>query len=166
MSLMDYTIRPVTEQDISFLWEMLYESLYVPEGKEPFQRNIIHEPFLAKYVEGWGRDGDKGFMAVNSEGQSVGAITIRYYSEENKGFGYVADDIPEVNLALRLAYRGQGIGTALLETLLLSLKESGVARVSLSVDPGNVPAMRQYRRHGFNPVGAVDTSITMQALLQ
>ena len=54
-------IRQATEQDIPFLWEMLYESLYVPEGEQPFAREIIEEPFMAKYVQDWGRAGDLGY---------------------------------------------------------------------------------------------------------
>ena len=58
-------IRQATEQDIPFLWEMLYESLYVPEGEQPFAREIIEEPFMAKYVQDWGRAGDLGYIAVD-----------------------------------------------------------------------------------------------------
>lgn len=58
---------------------MLYESLYVPEGQKTFNRNVIYEPFLSKYVEGWGKEGDLGFIAVNSEGFSLGSITARFY---------------------------------------------------------------------------------------
>ena len=58
---MNYSIRPIEAGDISFLWDMLYESLYVPEGQVPFSKEIIHDPFISKYVEGWGRDGDFWF---------------------------------------------------------------------------------------------------------
>ncbi|MFC5449346.1 GNAT family N-acetyltransferase [Paenibacillus aestuarii] len=160
-----FTIRPVTEQDVPFLWEMLYESLYVPDGQAPISRNMILEPFLSKYVEGWGRNGDLGFVAVNKEGHSVGSITARYYSEENKGFGYVRDDIPELGMALRADYRGKGIGKALMIALIHELKANGVEGVSLSVDPGNLPAARLYRSFGFQEVGVVGTSVTMVAYL-
>ncbi|WMT43009.1 hypothetical protein RE628_12470 [Paenibacillus sp. D2_2] len=51
---MQYSIRPITDEDIPFLWETLYESLYVIEGQEPFEKDIILDPHISKYVEGWG----------------------------------------------------------------------------------------------------------------
>ncbi|QSF47362.1 GNAT family N-acetyltransferase [Paenibacillus tianjinensis] len=163
MTVNSYTIRPVAEADTPFLWEMLYESLYVPEGQQPFNRNVINEPFLSKYVEGWGKEGDLGFIAANSKGLSVGSITARLFTEDNKGFGYVSKDIPELGLALKPEYRGRGIGAALLKALIDEMKEKGIKGVSLSVDPGNLAAVRLYQRFGFKEVGMVGTSITMVA---
>lgn len=160
---MTFTIRRVTDQDIPFLWDMLFESLYTPEGQEPFIREILQEPYLAKYVDGWGRQGDIGFIAMNSEDQAVGSITARLFNEENKGFGYVADDIPELGMAIRTGYRGYGIGKTLMKALFDGLKEAGVKQVSLSVDPANTAAVRLYERFGFVQVGLVGTSITMVA---
>lgn len=156
-----YTIRPAREDDIPFLRDMLYESLYVPEGQQPFDRNVIQEPFLAKYVEGWGKEGDLGFIAVNSKGDFVGSVTSRLFTEDNKGFGYVSDDIPELGMALKAEYRGRGIGAELLSALIHELKAQGLRGVSLSVDPANVAAVRLYERFGFKEVGVAGTSITM-----
>ncbi|WP_211748632.1 GNAT family N-acetyltransferase [Paenibacillus sp. Marseille-Q4541] len=158
-----YTIKPITEQDEPFLWDMLYESLYVREGEEPFSREVIKESFLSKYVENWGRDGDLGYIAVGNTGQSLGSVTIRYFNENNKGFGYLSDDVPELGMALVKGYRGQGMGTALLTRLFEEMKRIGIKRVSLSVDPNNLPAVTLYQRFGFQEVGMVDTSITMVA---
>lgn len=163
--MMQFTIRSITQQDVPFLWETLYESLYVPEGQETFERDIIHDPFLAKYVEGWGREGDYGFIAMNSEDQPIGSITIRYFSEDQKGFGYVGDDVPELGMAILAAFRGEGIGTALMNKLFDYLKEMQVMKVSLSVAPNNMAAVNLYRRFGFTDVGMVDTSVTMVANL-
>ncbi|NOU93258.1 GNAT family N-acetyltransferase [Paenibacillus sp. LMG 31456] len=163
LSLNHYVIRPITVQDVPFLWEMLFESLYVPKGQEPFHKDVIKEPFLTKYVEDWGREGDRGYIAVNSEGQSIGSITIRHFDEDNKGFGYISKDIPELGMALRPEYRGKGIGTALLTMLFKEMKEKGIKRASLSVDPNNLAAVNLYQRFGFKEVGMVDTSLTMVA---
>ncbi|WP_160036944.1 GNAT family N-acetyltransferase [Paenibacillus sp. An7] len=158
---MRYSIRPVTEQDVPFLWDMLYESLYVPEGKEPFNRNVIKEPFLSKYVEDWGREGDLGYIAVNDEGLPLGSITARFFNEDNKGFGFVGNDVPELGIALKEEYRGIGIGKALLQMLIDVLKEKEIKKVSLSVAPDNIAAMKLYQGFGFKEVGMVDTSVTM-----
>lgn len=61
---MDFQIRSVEQHDIPFLWEMLYQSMFVPEGHKPFTRTIIDEPFISKYVDGWGElNGDIGLIA-------------------------------------------------------------------------------------------------------
>lgn len=160
---MTFTIRRATLQDVPFLWEMLFESLYAPEGQEPFSREVLQEQYLAKYVEGWGRPGDIGYIAVNKEGQSIGSITARLFNEANKGYGYIADDIPELGMAIHSEYRGHGLGKSLMTALFNGLKEAGVKQVSLSVDPGNTAAVKLYERYGFVEAGVVGTSITMVA---
>lgn len=158
-----YHIRVAGREDAPFLREMLYESLYVPEGGEPFSRDILEEPFMKKYVEDWGRAGDLGYIAVNAAGKPAGSITIRYFDEGNKGFGYVSDDIPELGMALIPESRGQGLGTALMKELFRGMKERGIHKVSLSVAPENAAAMKLYERFGFQEAGMCGTSITMVA---
>ena len=114
-------------------------------------------------MEGWGRAGDFGFIAENEKGQRIGSITARYFDEENKGFGYVAADVPELGMALLAEFRGNRIGTALMNELLQEAKKMGIKKLSLSVDPGNAAAMKLYERFGFKVVGKVDTSFTMVA---
>ena len=158
---MNFSIRPIREEDIDFLWEMLYQSLYVPEGQKPFERSILQDPYISKYMEGWGRAGDFGFIAENEKGQRIGSITARCFDEENKGFGYIANDVPELGMALLAEYRGNRIGTALMNELIQEAKKMSIKKVSLSVDPGNEAAMKLYERFGFKVVGKVDTSFTM-----
>ncbi|KJB88412.1 histone acetyltransferase [Paenibacillus sp. E194] len=160
---MKYTIRPIMERDISFLWITLYESLYVPEGKESFSRDIINEPSISKYVEDWGREGDLGYIAENADGESIGSITVRYFSEDKPGYGFVSSEVPELGMAILPIYRGQGLGTSLMKQLFAGLREQRVDQVSLSVDPGNAAAMKLYQHFGFKPLGEVGTSITMLA---
>lgn len=162
---MNYTLHRALSEDTPFLWDMLFESLYVQEGQEPFNRDILQEPYLAKYVEGWGREGDVGFIARNEEGMAVGSITARLFTESNKGFGYAGDDVPELGMAILAAHRGKGLGKLLMEALIEQLKQDGVAKLSLSVDPSNVAAVRLYERYGFKETGVIGTSITMVAEL-
>ncbi|NGZ76990.1 GNAT family N-acetyltransferase [Saccharibacillus alkalitolerans] len=161
----DYRIRLVEERDLPFLREMLFRSLYVPEGEPPFDRSVLNEPFMRKYAEGWGREGDFGVIAERSDGTPLGSATARYFAADDPGYGCVAPDVPELGMALMPDSRGQGIGTALLRALLTGLRETGARRVSLSVDPRNGPAMKLYRRFGFEEVGREGTSITMAAAL-
>ncbi|WP_172196589.1 GNAT family N-acetyltransferase [Saccharibacillus qingshengii] len=161
-----YRIRPAEARDVPFLWEMLFESLYAGEGREPFDRSILEEPSMRKYVEGWGRQGDFGVIAETPDGTPLGSATARFFGAADHGYGYVAPDVPELGMALLPGSRGRGIGTSLIRHLLDGLRERGVKRVSLSVDPGNEPAMKLYRRFGFQEAGREGTSITMVADLE
>ncbi|MDQ1592717.1 MAG: hypothetical protein QOG71_3344 [Pyrinomonadaceae bacterium] len=127
---------------------MLYQSLYVPEGGVPFPRDVVTRPELAKYVEGWGRAGDVGFVAIDSrDGELLGAAWLRLLAGDARGYGYVDDATPELAIAVLPEHRGRGVGTALLERLLEAAR-SVYASVSLSVSSGN-PAARLYERMGF-----------------
>ncbi|WP_159888756.1 hypothetical protein [Paenibacillus puerhi] len=50
----DLVIRKADKDDEAFLLEMMYLSLFTPEGEIPFSRDILKEPSILKYVEGWG----------------------------------------------------------------------------------------------------------------
>jgi ribosomal-protein-alanine N-acetyltransferase len=158
MSL-NYTIRPLTSEDEPFLWDMLYLAIFVPEGLPRPSRDILKVPDIVKYVQSWGKSGDYGLVAVDAPTQTpIGAVWLRYFSGSNPSYGYVADDIPELSMALLPEYRGQGIGTRLLGDLIASAPKTRA--ISLSVDPGN-PALALYERFGFRTVGASGTSVTM-----
>lgn len=159
----EYSIRQLTTQDQSFLWEMLYQSLYVREGDAPFQRSVVGRPEIAKYVRDWGRRDDTGFVAVYEGGQRVGAVWLRLLTGDEKGFGYVDEHTPELGLAVLPEYRGRGIGTRLLARLIRSV-EGVYENISLSVSVGN-PALRLYQRMGFEVCGGRGDSITMKRKL-
>ena len=62
----DYDLRPLTANDEPVLWEMLYTGLRPTGGEEP-PREILRRPEYARYVEGWGRPGDVGFIAHDKD---------------------------------------------------------------------------------------------------
>ena len=147
---LDYRIRPATAEDEPFLWEMLYQSLHV-EGQEPFPRDVVNRPPIARYVRNWGRAGDLGFVAEDARsGQPLGAVWSRLSSKDDQGFAYLDERTPELGIALLPEYRGQGIGTALLEQMLEAAKTLYPA-IALSVSPNN-QALRLYKRMGFEIV--------------
>jgi ribosomal-protein-alanine N-acetyltransferase len=159
-------IRRAIPGDERFLWEMLYESIYVPEGVERPDRSLLQEPYFAHYVVDWGqKPGDEGLIAVdNRNNQPIGAVWMRIFPAEDPGWGYVNAETPELGIALLPAYRGHGIGTALL-TEFISQISGRFKAVSLSVDPGS-PVMRLYQRFRFEVVGASGTSLTMRRVLR
>lgn len=153
------TIRPLTKADEPFLWEMLYQAIYVPEGSEPPPRDIVHGPELAKYVRGWGQPSDTGFVAINRANQPIGAAWLRLLTGDNKGYGFVDPTTPELSIAVLSEHRSKGAGTLLLQTLL-NAAQTRFAAVSLSVAADN-PAVNSYRRFGFEVVENRGTSLTM-----
>jgi ribosomal protein S18 acetylase RimI-like enzyme len=157
-------IQPLSAADEPLLWEMFYYAIFVPEGSEPPPSQIVRQPELAKYVQGWGRPGDCGMKAVTADGEPVGAAWLRLLTGNEKGYGYVNDATPELSIALLPDDRGQGIGTRLLEHLLVAASEQFDA-ISLSVSAAN-PAIHLYRRFGFITVVSEGASYLMKLNLK
>ena len=142
-----YHLRPTTEADAHCLWEMLYHAIHVPPGAAAPEREIIYAPELARYVTGWGRPGDLGYLALDAEGLLVGAAWLRRFSADEPGYGFIDAATPDLAIAVTPAWRGHGVGSRLLEALLDKAAERYPA-VSLNVQTEN-PALRLYRRFGF-----------------
>jgi ribosomal protein S18 acetylase RimI-like enzyme len=155
---MNINFRPLLPSDESFLWEMLYLALYVPPGQPLFPREILDEPDIACYVQDWGRPGDWGLMTCDGE-KPVGAIWLRQWAGDEKGYGYVSPAIPELSLALLPEYRNMGLGTRMLKKVISMVQES-YPGLSLSVMETS-PARRLYERLGFQKVGQVMDSLVM-----
>ena len=159
-----FHVRALTADDEPALWEMLYLAIYVPPGQAPLPPDIVKAPRLAHYVRGWGSTpGDMGIAAVDDAGGMVGAAWLRVFNHQDPGYGYVDDDTPELSIAVRPEYRGKGMGSRMLEALLLAAGQK-FQRISLSVSIGN-PAERLYRRFGFEEIRRGDQDITMACWL-
>ncbi len=68
-------------------------------------------------------------------------------------FWLVFDEVHINNVAIRPAWRGQGIGTALLEHVFAAGGELGARRATLEVRASNAGARRLYARLGFQETG-------------
>ncbi|WP_284642352.1 GNAT family N-acetyltransferase [Paenibacillus silviterrae] len=154
-------IRPATEEDVPFLREMLYVSVYVPDGAEPPGRDILDSPGIGAYIKDWGRPGDFGFIAETEDGLAIGSATARLFQADRPGYGFIDEATPELGIALLPAYRGLGAGTKLLQALAEEAMKRGYEALSLSVDPRN-PAVRLYKRLGFVEKGMSGTSAVMR----
>lgn len=140
----DLIIREIELKEAPLLEEFLYQAIFIPPRVEAPDRSIIEDPSLSIYVSEFGkRDGDLGLVAVN-EGVVIGAIWTQFIRD----FGYVDDATPSLSMSVLPNFRGQGVGTALLEKMLAHLKEKGFSQVSLSVQKANY-AVEMYRKAGF-----------------
>lgn len=147
-------LRKLDKNDEAILYELLYQAIFVPEGRVPPAREVVHLPELSKYVKDFGRPGDLGLAAFDKQ-KLMGAVWLR----QLKGYGYVNDETPELTMAVVPEYRGQGIGTFLLEHLFEHAKET-YNSISLSVWRVN-PALRLYQRFGFEIVKELQDEVVM-----
>ena len=136
-------IEAANDSDRDFLAEMValtMKTLPHLDGKSELE---IKGMALIE-VAGWEPGRDFAFIARANQ-QRVGAIWFRAHGERSARHY-------ELNLAIAPPYQGQGIGAYLMEYGLdYCARHNGVS-VGLKVYPGNLPAMRLYRRFGFEEV--------------
>jgi len=116
-------------------------------------QTVLLNPQLARYVKHWGRDGDTAIVAQNETGAVVGMAWARLWTLDNRGFGWVDEQTPELVVAVEPGSQGRGLGTQLIEALKEELRAQPLvgARVSLSVRVDS-PAVRLYERLGFRRI--------------
>jgi len=119
--------------------------------------SVLATPDLAHYVTDWMRSGDAGVIAIE-EGMPAGAAWWRYSSSVSPGYGYVADDVPELGMAVLEPFRRRGAAGALLDALIARARGESLRAVSLSVEDGNDVARLLYERRGFVRCGRVGDS--------
>ncbi|WP_150284554.1 GNAT family N-acetyltransferase [Rummeliibacillus sp. TYF-LIM-RU47] len=146
---MNYSIKPSMEKDIPFLWEMLHQSIFVPEGQPAPSLDILKEPNIEKYLINWGKENDHALVAIDKENNAVGAVWVRLLDQDNAGYGFVDENTPELGMAIKNQYRGKGIGKNLLFNMIQFAHSIGYPAISLSVDPLNQNALRLYEKSGF-----------------
>ena len=140
-------LRELRENEYDLLKLFLYEAIFIPEGVEPPSREIINEPDLKIYYEGFGEgEADYCFVA-DDDGKVVGAVWTRIMND----YGHVDDETPSFAISLFKEYRGKGIGTKLMIKMLELLKAKGYKQASLAVQKANY-AVKMYEKVGFKTV--------------
>lgn len=75
------TVRRATANDTAFLWEtLLVAANWNPDRPRRTIADVMRDPTLTHYVEGWPRDGDAGVVAddhgpVGAIGPQLGVLT-------------------------------------------------------------------------------------------
>lgn len=151
-----FEIRTASSKDVDVLARALLEAT----NWSGEARKSLDDMYSSHYLEGWPKDGDAGVVAEASDGTRAGAAWFRLLKGDEAGYGYVADDIPELSIGVLPEYRGQGAGAGLMEGLIEQGRKLGLRAISLSVEDGN-RARHLYDRFGFEKVGRNGGSDTL-----
>ncbi|GCF93200.1 N-acetyltransferase [Enterococcus florum] len=141
-------IRAMNPQEYPLLREFLYQAIFQRDPQKPIPRSEIDQPSVRIYINDFGQLPDDHCLCAKRDGQIIGAVWVRNID----GFGTVDDQTPEFAISLLPDYRGQGIGTDLMEAMLDELRQAGYQRTSLAVQKDNY-ALRMYQKVGFKIVG-------------
>ncbi|MBE1162470.1 GNAT family N-acetyltransferase [Dyella acidiphila] len=138
-----YALRWAVESDAAFLrelyaWSRAEEMAQVvwPEGaKDAFldsQFALQHRHFVHYFAQA-------EFLVLEHRHAPVGRLYVSRQKE----------DWLVVDIGLMPAYRGKGVGSALLQQLLAAAERHGARSVALHVEQHNVRAHKLYRELGF-----------------
>ena len=137
----DLVIRPAVQNDLEALWDFLAMAVYEPDAQAA---KAI--PGVAKYLVGWQRPGDFGYIAEQN-GEIIGAAWARRFSAEELRVPYGDEETPKVSIGVKPNARSQGVGDKLMRALIVEATRRGLG-LNLSVRAEN-PARRLYQRLGF-----------------
>ena len=157
---MDYIIRPIRKYEYPLLKDFIYEAIFIPEGVEPPPRSIIENDDIQVYIKDFGDSRHDRCFVAEADGKVVGAVWVRIMDD----YGHVDDNTPSFAISLYKEYRGKGIGTKLMQTMLMTLRENGYKQASLAVQKANY-AVKMYLAVGFEIVDENNEEYIMIARL-
>jgi ribosomal protein S18 acetylase RimI-like enzyme len=149
-----FALRPESDDDLPFLMTLFAttrEDELAPVPWTPEQKAA----FLAQQFDAQRRHyrtyfASCAFDVIEHDGEPVG----RLYLDTQPGRLHLID------IAFMPAWRGRGVGGAILEALMATARDSG-ARIAAHVEKFN-PALRLYRRLGFVDVADLDVYIEIK----
>ena len=139
-------IRRAEPLDRRFLRDMLRHAFYRRETLPGEDEQPVY-----RYVSAWGRTGDAGVIALD-DGFPVGAAWYRLFRADERGYGFVDEETPELAIAVVPSKRGRGHGREMLAALIENARREGYSALSLSVEDDN-PAIALYESFGFRKIG-------------
>lgn len=148
----ELTLRATTEADRTYVARLNF--LTDTFGDEHADLPDCFDDDFIYYVENWKAD-QGGFIAWRGN-VPAGGTWIVWGTQDNHGYGFVEESIPELCIAVEARFKGQGIGTALLDAATELARTLGAPGISLSVERSNERAHRLYQHVGFEPAGERD----------
>src|SRR3954468_21942155 len=144
-SLRTVVLRLLSSSDAAFMERMMLLAGFPPDRELPADAQEM--PHVRRFLDGWGRPGDVGVVALDDGQRPLGAAWARILGEP-----LLRDDrgaaVAELAVAVEERARGRGVASALLDALAEAAGAVGHRELSLNVSPRN-PARRLYLRCGF-----------------
>ncbi|XER11851.1 [Ribosomal protein S18]-alanine N-acetyltransferase [Sporomusa aerivorans] len=122
----EFSIRRMLPGDIDTVLTVERQAFSTPWSRAAFEEEVYNNE-LAHY------------LVLVADGQVVGYA----------GFWLIVDEAHVTNVALMSEYHGCGLGSLLLENMILTAKVLGAASMTLEVRPSNAAARNLYSRRGF-----------------
>jgi ribosomal protein S18 acetylase RimI-like enzyme len=141
-----FATRPLTAADQSASGTGSISRCGIRRRRNRAPREVLRNPAVSIYAEGWGREGDVGVVG-EVDGAPIGACWMRCIR------GGAASDtwttrLRRLGIALQPGYRGRGFGRRMMLAALGAARAHGYRQVSLTVHPQN-PAITLYESCGF-----------------
>lgn len=141
------SVRSLVSADVTFLERMMLVAGFRPDCEHPV--DAAQRPHVRRFLDGWGRRGDVGVIAIDPRRTPLGAAWARVMDQPLVRDGQGAP-VAELAIAVEEHARNGGVGHALLDALAEAATAAGHRELSLQVSPSN-PAHRLYLRCGFEP---------------
>lgn len=123
-------VRIAKSSDLDDIYELDMQTFAMPWSKEALSYDIL--------------ENDSAFVIVAEyEGEFAGYADI----------WTVLDEADLNSIAVRVDFRRKGIGDAIMLAMIEMLSTSGVATINLEVRVSNMPAIKLYKKYGFNECG-------------
>lgn len=137
-------IREIRKEEYNLLDDFLYEAIFIPKGTSKPPKKITKNEELQVYIKDFGTYKDDNCLIAEYDNKIVGACWTRIIDD----YGHIDNKTPSFAISLYEEYRGKGIGTKLMKSMLAFLKEKGYRKTSLSVQKNNY-AVKMYENVGF-----------------
>ena len=123
-------VRIAKSSDLDDIYELDVQTFAMPWSKEALSYDIL--------------ENDNAFVIVAEyEGEFAGYADI----------WTVLDEADLNSIAVRVDFRRKGIGDAIMLAMTEMLSANGVATINLEVRVSNMPAIKLYKKYGFNECG-------------
>ncbi|MBP3261596.1 ribosomal protein S18-alanine N-acetyltransferase [Pseudobutyrivibrio sp.] len=126
---MAFTFRYATEADVDAIVAIEEASMSCPWNRDNYLEAV---------------NSDHAFIMVALDDDDIAGFAVFYLTPPES-------ELPDIVVAE--AYRGQGLGKALLSESLVALKEKGIDTIYLEVRVSNTPARNLYSYIGFEEIG-------------
>ena len=138
-------LRPIRQDDEPFLFQLYAstreEELKLVPWNEQQKVAFLQMQFAAQHNHYQEQFSEANFSIIEQQNQPIGRLYLDYRN----------DEVRIIDIAILSEYRNQGIGSQILQDILISATERDLP-VRISVEQNN-PALNLYHRLGFKKIG-------------